>query len=103
MKSGLEKTPTLEEWLVEQTPSGGVIGCDGWCTRFDSYKSMSKFFSRRNRKLKIVENPLDKGNFFDKIIKKNCKKLRSVDRSTTASGQSARNYGRGQCWKTMAG
>jgi len=60
MKDGIPGTQSIDEWLIDQIPEGGTIGCDGWCTRFNGYSKMKAAFESKNRKFEIVENPIDK-------------------------------------------
>jgi len=60
MKDGIPGTPSIEQWLIEQIPEGGKVGCDGLCTRYNAYLSMKSAFESRNRKFEMVENPIDK-------------------------------------------
>jgi len=61
MKDGLPETMSIPEWLLTKVPEGGVIGCDGLCTRFNAFESMKKEFAAQNRTLKAIDNPIDGG------------------------------------------
>merc|ERR1712123_13007 len=61
MKDGLPETMSIPEWLLTKVPEGGVIGCDGLCTRFNAFESMKKEFAAQNRTLKAIDNPIDSG------------------------------------------
>merc|ERR1711970_1314604 len=59
MKDGIPETPSITEWLIEKVPVGGVVGCDGLCTRFATFENMKKDFESAGRKLEAIPNPID--------------------------------------------
>merc|ERR1712131_175338 len=61
MKDGLPETMSIPEWLLTKVPEGGIIGCDGLCTRYNAFESMKKEFASQNRTLKAIDNPIDAG------------------------------------------
>ena len=52
MKDGLPDTLSIADWLLTKVPEGGVIGCDGLCTRYNAFESMKAQFAGANRTLK---------------------------------------------------
>merc|ERR1711970_529874 len=59
MKDGIPETPSITEWLIEKVPVGGVVGCDGLCTRFAAFENMKKDFESAGRKLEAIPKPID--------------------------------------------
>ena len=92
MKDGLPETMSIPEWLLTKVPEGGVIGCDGLCTRFNAFESMKKEFAAQNRTLKGL-SPFS-SIFLLSPFSNRQPDRRWLDGSSCKTRQSTRDYGR---------